>query len=328
MTANGTYSLEVLETNTRNTKALKILKSIDPITGVKTWYYIEYRQAIGFDRCINTNDTTIGCYPYLDAANILNGVIVHVGEEGGHANSHLLDMTPNNYTTNSDGANPALPFGNSFYDPGSGVTITALSGNGTTASVGVSFGTAGCQRFRPTLTLSPNSDSFSYQKILPGGSFDYTLTVKNNDSGACGDASFRLDNGGYTLASGWSSTFGVSSLTLAAGGSASTSLRVSAPSTAVLASIGQIPIFATHSVSSSISSYIYAYLQVSNTPSLSMTLATDKATYLKGQTVSITGKVSLGSSAASGTAVTITITKPNGVVVTKSASAATSFNVQ
>jgi hypothetical protein len=50
---SGTYTLDPYETLGVNPKSLKILKSTNPTTGAKTWYYAEYRQAWGFDSILN-----------------------------------------------------------------------------------------------------------------------------------------------------------------------------------------------------------------------------------------------------------------------------------
>src|SRR5258708_17969618 len=69
--ASGSYTIDPYETAGTGAKALKILKSTDATTGAKTWYYIEYRQAVGFD-------AALASMPY---ANFQNGVIVHVGSD-------------------------------------------------------------------------------------------------------------------------------------------------------------------------------------------------------------------------------------------------------
>jgi len=61
---------------------LQILKSIDPNTGKKTWYYVDSRQAIGFDSFLSSN------------GNVPQGVVVHTGSESSGNSSYLLDMTP------------------------------------------------------------------------------------------------------------------------------------------------------------------------------------------------------------------------------------------
>ncbi len=78
---DGTYQIAPAETDGTEPKALKILKSIDPVTGDKTWYYLEYRQAIRFD-------------DWIPEENVLNSVVVHQGTENLGDSSLLLDMTP------------------------------------------------------------------------------------------------------------------------------------------------------------------------------------------------------------------------------------------
>jgi hypothetical protein len=53
--SDGTYTLETYESAGSGPKALKILKSTDPSTGKRTWYYVESRQAIGFDAFLATD---------------------------------------------------------------------------------------------------------------------------------------------------------------------------------------------------------------------------------------------------------------------------------
>ena len=124
----GTYSIGVYESLGSAPKALKILQSTDPTTGVRTWYYVESRKALGFDGFLATDPTQ----------NILNGVLIHRGTENSGDSSFLLDMTPATpvYYWWYD---PALVAGQSFTDPSAGVTITANSVNSTGASVTVSF---------------------------------------------------------------------------------------------------------------------------------------------------------------------------------------------
>ena len=65
--ATGDYFIGPYAAADANPKALKILKSTDPSTGLRTWYYVERRRGVGFDSSIASN------------ANVLNGVVVHTG---------------------------------------------------------------------------------------------------------------------------------------------------------------------------------------------------------------------------------------------------------
>jgi hypothetical protein len=126
--SDGTYTLEPYETLTLGPKALKILRSIDPSSGAKSWYYVESRKALGFDGFIANEPSQ----------NILNGVLVHRGIDGNGDSSHLLDMTPTTpvYYWWYD---PALVAGQNFVDATAGVTITANSVSSSGASVTVRY---------------------------------------------------------------------------------------------------------------------------------------------------------------------------------------------
>jgi hypothetical protein len=77
VTASGTYLINAYELAGPGPNALKILKSIDPTTGAKTWYYVEARQALGFDAFL-TNGTCGSCWDQT----VTNSVLVHIGTDG------------------------------------------------------------------------------------------------------------------------------------------------------------------------------------------------------------------------------------------------------
>ena len=151
VTSSGTYTLRTYESLGSGPKALKILKSIDPSTGQKTYYYLESRQAIGFDGFLVTDPSQ----------NVLNGVLVHTGTEGNGNSSYLLDMTP---------ATPvyywwydaALAGGQSFVDSDAGLTMTTDWVSGTGASVTVSFGSSGAAN----LTISTDQPSYTRNQTV------------------------------------------------------------------------------------------------------------------------------------------------------------------
>ena len=151
VTSSGTYTLRTYESLGSGPKALKILKSIDPSTGQKTYYYLESRQAIGFDGFL-VNDPS---------QNVLNGVLIHTGTEGNGNSSYLLDMTP---------ATPvyywwydaALAGGQSFVDSDAGLTMTTDWVSGTGASVTVSFGSGGAAN----LTVSTDQPSYTRNQMV------------------------------------------------------------------------------------------------------------------------------------------------------------------
>jgi hypothetical protein len=126
---------------------LKILKSTDPTTGKKTWYYVEYRQAIGFDSFLSGN------------SNVTNGVVVHTGSESSGNSGYLLDMTPESGSSiYDDWQDPALVVGQSFSDPDSGVTITPLSVSSMSATVSV--------RFELVVSVSTDRSTYSTNQVV------------------------------------------------------------------------------------------------------------------------------------------------------------------
>ncbi|MCI0409003.1 MAG: M12 family metallo-peptidase, partial [Acidobacteria bacterium] len=155
--ADGTYWLDPYESISGNAKALKILKATDAATGMKTWYYVEFRQAIGFDSFLSGN------------GNVLNGVVIHTGSELHGNSSDLLDMTP----TTASSSDPALAVGQSFNDPDAEVTIEATWASSTSASVGVTFGTPICAPSNPTVALSPSQSP----SVKAGTLVSYTVSV-------------------------------------------------------------------------------------------------------------------------------------------------------
>jgi len=208
---NGLFTIEPLETVGRGPKALAILKSTDAITGQQTWYYVEYRQAVGFDSFLDTN------------ANVLNGIVVHTGSPSDGNSSYLLDMTPASASQNwSDWSDPALVAGRSFHDPTSGVTISTVSTSSVEAVVSVNFAAPACVHANPSLTISPKQS----QGVVAGTAVTYTVSVTNNDPSNCLASSFALQTG---LPSGWTGVFSSSTVTVNPATKAFITLKVTSP---------------------------------------------------------------------------------------------------
>jgi hypothetical protein len=144
VTASGIYTLDPYELYDSNTKALKILKSIDPTTGLSTWYYVEYRQPLGFDSSL----------PYLGAGNLTQGVTVHVGTDNTPNSSNLLDMTPQSYAYDFNDA--ALTVGQSFSDPSLGLTLTTQWADTVSAGVNITLAATPTPSPSPTPTPAPS----------------------------------------------------------------------------------------------------------------------------------------------------------------------------
>lgn len=289
----GVYALDPYETVSANPKALKILKSTDLTTGKKTWYYIEFRRPVGVDSFLSSN------------SNVLNGVVIHTGSESNANSSYLLDLTPDT----SSWSDPALTVDQSFLDPESGVTITPMSVESTGATVAVSFGPLACVPANPTLSLSPAETQWSQ----PGASVTYTVTVTNNNNAGCTASDFNLQ---IAAPSGWVGAFAAPTLTLSPGTSASTALTV----TSLLSApegFYTIPVTTTDTANTTSSASTAA--TVSLVASLTISVATNQASYTRNQTVSVTATVSNGETPIANASVTFTLTKANGAVVTSTA---------
>jgi hypothetical protein len=214
--SSGTYTIEPFETaSTGGAKALKILKSIDATTGVRTWYYLEFRQALGFDRALAT---AIG-------ANTQNGVVVHLGTDNDLDSSEVLNMTPLS-SSMWDWNDIALVVGKSYTDSVAGVTMTPVAASSTGIAVSITLANPPpvCTPANPKVTLTGSG-----QSVGAGSTLSYTLSVSNQDSSGCATSSFSL---GKVLPSGWIGNFAATSLSVAPGATASTTLSIASPTTA------------------------------------------------------------------------------------------------
>jgi len=207
--SNGTYSIGPYENQDSNAKALKILQSSNPNTGATTWYYVEFRQAAGFDNFLS-NDP-----------NVLSGVLVHTGASDDPNSAELLNMSPllNNFYTS------ALDIGQTFVDPTAGVTLQTVAAGSNGASVNVAFGTPACSHFNPTVSMSP----YQSQTVQAGAAVLYTVSVLNNDNAGCTSSTFSL---GASVPAGWSAGYSTPNLTLSPGESGSSILQVISPNSA------------------------------------------------------------------------------------------------
>lgn len=220
VTSSGTFYIEPYETATSGVKALKIYNGNDPTTGQAKWYYVEFRQPLGFDSFIGTDSTMGTTIPY--------GVLIRSAADGNANSSVLLDMTPDStlykYQDVNDGA---LGVGKSFTDPNTGLTITTTSASSTGAGVTVSFGAATpvCTHANPSVTLSPGQSA----TVAPGTAVSFTATVTNKDSSGCSTSLFNLSD---AVPTGWTGSLAKTSVSLAPGASASTTFTVTSATSA------------------------------------------------------------------------------------------------
>lgn len=207
VSSTGSYTIAPFANLSLGSKALKIPKGVDPNTGFQDWYYVEYRQRIGYDYYSNTI-----------------GVVIHSGSDSSGNSSQLLDMTPGSIYLFNDSD---LNVGDQFSDNDTGISIETLAADSGQATVYVDVGsqTTTCVQANPTITTSPSTSAW----VEAGTPVSFAITVTNTDNSACGTSSFNL---GRVIPQGWTAAFAQNSLSIVPGGSATTTLTVTSTSTA------------------------------------------------------------------------------------------------
>lgn len=301
VSASGRYTLAPFETADSGVKALKVLKSIDPVSGKRTWYYIEHRRPIGFDLGL----ASIG--------NLARGVLVRTGMMSGTVGtSVLLDMTPNSDTSSStsDLRDAALEAGRRFADPDAGVAITLVSADESGAVVDVVIGSAApapapiCTRAAPQLALTGPTSS-----VAAGSTVHYTLNLTNKDSSACASTTFNL---AHSVPGGWNGSLAASTLSLSAGASASTTLSVTSAGSAAAGNygIGAGAGSSLGGVHTANASATYSVAFAAGSGVLTETVGTDKVSYVRGETVYMSALVRKDGVAVNGASVKFTLASP------------------
>jgi Gametolysin peptidase M11 len=302
VTNSGTYAIYPYELASPGPNALKILQSSNPTTGTKTWYYLEARQALGFDAFL-TN-------PIYSSQNETTGVLFHLGTDGNGNSSELLDATPATQTA-SDWYDMSLAVGQSFADATAGVTFTttAASGAGATVQITINGNGSACAPANPSVSVSPSQS----QSVTPGTAVNFTIAVIDNDSSSCAPETFSL---GDVLPSGWTGAWSTTALSLSPGKSGIATLTVTSPLGSPDGSYG-VGVSATNSSANFYSGSVTAAYVISTAP-LSVSLTTNQATYLPGQTVAIWVTLIYGTLPDAGASVTVTVTTPSGRATTLS----------
>jgi gametolysin peptidase M11 len=125
--SNGSYTIGPYEAQNGIAKALKIFRSKNSSTGQITWYYVEYRKAMGFDSFLS------------NYSEITNGVVLHLGTSSTPNSSDLLDLRP----STTSWMDVALDVGQSFKDPNTGTIIKVSGVTSSGATVQVTLGSGG-----------------------------------------------------------------------------------------------------------------------------------------------------------------------------------------
>ena len=295
VTASGTYRINPYELAGPGPNALKVLQSTNSTTGAKTWYYLEVRQAAGFDAFLSST--------FYYTQNETTGVLFHLGTEGDGNSSDLLDMTP--ATRTSQGwFDTSLAVGQSYQDSTAGVTFTPTAVNSSGATIQISIaGTSACTAANPTVSVSPSQS----QPVASGTAVNYTVTVTDTDSASCAPTTFNL---GSSVPSGWVALWSAGGLSLSPGKSGSATLTVTSPSGTVDGSYNVVVTAINASQGSYSGSGTTAY--VINASPLSISLTTNQSSYLPGQTVGILVTMLYGTVPDAGVSVTVTVNSPSG----------------
>jgi hypothetical protein len=293
--SGGTYWLEPFESpSAGGSKALKILKSVDPATGARTWYYVEFRRASGFDSFLSS-------YP-----NVPTGVVMHIGTESSGNSNYLLDLTPET----SSWTDPALVVGKSFSDTAAGITLQTASVSATGASVVVTMAASGCVPAAPGLSFSPSASQWA----APGATVRWTLSVRNNDSSGCGSASLDVSS---AVQAGWVASVSSPLLTLAPGATGSSYVDVTSPSNAA-DGFYAVGFAATRNGTTTSTSGTYVVVSAPIAVPFTVSVTADAATYTSRGTVRLRATTNSGTSSPQGVSITFTLTKPNGTLTTLS----------
>ncbi|WP_105264417.1 Ig-like domain-containing protein [Pseudoalteromonas sp. T1lg76] len=243
VTQSGTYSIANYETQSNEPVTIKVPRGIDSTTGKKSWFYIEYRQSVGFDDFLEARSYQ------LYREDVTSGIVIRSALEGDGNSSDLLHLKAGSEFYQATGRNdwydPAMPVGGSYTDPLSGVTINLNSANGTRAEVTVTLdgsdsGSGGDKGSCAINAPSIKAQAITSSAVLAGQEVQYQVSVTNNDSTDCASTSFDIST---VVPFGWQVTS--EQVTLAPGASGQVTIAVTSSREAV-AKDYSLSIKATH----------------------------------------------------------------------------------
>ncbi|MCH1928634.1 Ig-like domain-containing protein [Shewanella sp. A25] len=159
--------LSALEAEGNFPHLLKIPNGKDA-QGNAQFYYIEYRQALGFDSSLAT-----------EATAMLGGVRLREGATNNAASSYLLDPTPN--STSYDWDDISLAPGQVFEQQG--VRLEVISSDASSVTLDVSLTGNTCVSANSSLSIQT-----AITELQQGQQSNVDLLLTNNDSSGCADA--------------------------------------------------------------------------------------------------------------------------------------------
>jgi hypothetical protein len=195
---SGVYDLDPLEMSAEDAFLPQILKVAKPDTN--EYYYLSYRQPIGFDANLSSELTKR----------------LHIHRYNGNGGRTWLLR--------------GLLVGENFVDEVNGFTIANISVTSDYASVQIQFDTDGqsCAPVAPVVSISPAS-----QTAAPGISLDYAVAITNTDSANCAASTFSL---AAVVPDGWIGAVSPDTIYLHAGDSTAATLSVTSSLAAVAGS--------------------------------------------------------------------------------------------
>ncbi|WP_412501499.1 NEW3 domain-containing protein [Shewanella chilikensis] len=201
----GSFQLVPYESDSQGgARGLKVRRGTDSLSGEPLWYYLEYRQPLGFDA-------------FMAGKAVTQGVLVHLNSSDQDIeSSQLLDMTPQSSLFDLDDA--ALVAGNSYTDSDAGVSFTTEYADANGAGVYVDYLGKACVAAAPELVLEQQTP----QWVQPGTLVTYNAILTNRDSLECAASVFELS---ASVPAGWQ--FQGSSVELAPGQSQPVSFSLS-----------------------------------------------------------------------------------------------------
>lgn len=299
VSAAGSYAIGAYATGKSEVKALKIPRGIDPVTGAMAWYYVEYREAVG-------QDAVLGA---VYGSNLVNSLLIRTATEGDRNSSFLLDMTPQTIPT-FDMGDAALVYGQTFTDSAAGVSIHLESLVPGQAVVRVALSGAACMRANPSVAVSAPSGA-----VTAGSSVGYSLTVTSRDSASCAAATFDLQT---AVPAGWSASLASAAVSLAPSASTTVPLSITSAATAAEGAYA-FTVAATNRAAPGYSGNVNGSYQVAAPALLSSTVNTDRANYVRGDTVRMSTTVLSAGKPVAKARVSFTLRRPDGSVTVQSA---------
>ena len=278
VSADGIYVINNIENASVGTLLLKIPESL-PVSSGSDFYFLEYRQPIGFD---------IG---FLDPSINYNGVLAHwYTDENPASFTYLLDMTPGSKSGASDFEDSTLEIGIQYTDPSTGISFEPISKTSSEIRVNVVLGSAICVRSNPSVFVSPFNKSGS-----PGSALSYTATVTNNDSSSCGASTFILDSVNL-IGPGWVSNISPASLAVSPGTGGDSIVTITSSASATDGFYG-FSIRATNNSDTSFDSGSaikaqYVVVSGNSSPSVNITNPISGSSFPSGSVVVFTGTAS------------------------------------